>query len=281
MISAFFGAVSAGESLSEAEASQCLEVIFDGGVSDEDIAAFLVALAKKGETADEVVGFMRVLQAHAIGVELGGDCIDVCGTGGSGLSRFNVSTAVAFVLAAAGVPVAKHGNRGSRRPNGSFDLLEALGCSFELSAGQVRALFDATGLCFLYARTLHPAMKKVVRARQLAARRTIFNLAAPLSNPANPRYQVVGTPHAEGAALVAEILTKLDRERFMVAVGAPGIDEVSISGETLLIEGMNGKTSARTLNPVDLGIDPVPYEKILSKTRLYSRAYYAEMPPSP
>ena len=119
--------------MSESEASACLRVLLGGEVSDEQMAELLVALAEKGETADEVVGFCRVLQESAQPLTLTQDCMDACGTGGSGLSRFNVSTAVAFVAASAGIRIAKHGNRGSRRPNGSFDLLDALGCPFELA----------------------------------------------------------------------------------------------------------------------------------------------------
>ena len=169
-----------GESLTEQKAADCLRWILNGVVGDEDVAELLVALAEKGETADEIVGFCRALLEICVPVNLSSDSIDVCGTGGSGLSRFNVSTAVAFVLAAGGIRVAKHGNRGSRRPNGSFDLLDSLNCPFAFKAKQLAEIFERTGLCFIYARGYHPMMKAVVGARTLANRRTIFNMAAPL-----------------------------------------------------------------------------------------------------
>jgi len=195
-------------------------------------------------------------------LNLDADCIDVCGTGGSGLARFNVSTAVAFVLAADGIRVAKHGNRGSRRANGSFDLLDALHCPFRFPPGKLREVFDRTDLCFIYARHYHPFMKTVARARTLANRRTIFNIAAPLCNPSNPVFQVVGTPTIENAWLVAEVLQRLGRVKCQVVCGAPGIDEVSISGATEILTVSQDSVTKTTLTPADLGLQPLAYETI-------------------
>ena len=255
-------AARSGRDLTEAKASACLRAILEGGVPDRDIADLLIALSEKGETADEIVGFCRVLEDNAVNLRLPTECIDVCGTGGSGLNRFNVSTAVAFVLASDGIRVAKHGNRGSRRPNGSFDLLDALDCPFEIPVDQIEILFEETGLCFLYARQFHPLMKAVVGARRLADRRTIFNMAAPLCNPARPACQVVGTPTRDNAEVLAETLRRLGRQRSIVVSGAPGVDEVSVSGETALLDISQDALSQMSLSPSDLGIEPIEYTSI-------------------
>ncbi|MBT3346028.1 MAG: anthranilate phosphoribosyltransferase [Gemmatimonadetes bacterium] len=251
-----------GVSLTEDEAANCLRSILNGAVGDEPVAALLVALAEKGETADEIAGFCRVLLENRIPVDLDSDCIDVCGTGGSGLSRFNVSTAVAFILAADGVPVAKHGNRGSRRPNGSFDLLDALDCPFEFRSDRISELFERTGLCFIYARAYHPLMKAVAGARKLANRRTIFNMAAPLCNPAEPAFQVVGTPTIDNARVLAEVLQRLDRRKCLVVTGAPGVDEVSVSGPTDILDVTPDTVQVGSLLPSELGIVPCDYGSI-------------------
>lgn len=251
-----------GESLSEQEAANLLRFILSESVADEPLAEFLVAMSEKGETADEIVGFCRVLLENRVGLNLGSDCIDVCGTGGSGLSRFNVSTAVAFTLAADGVPVAKHGNRGSRRPNGSFDLLDALDCPFEFGPDDLTEVFNRTGLCLIYARAYHPVMKSVAGARKLANRRTIFNMAAPLCNPMEPAYQVVGTPTTENARVLADVLQRLGRRRCFVVTGSPGVDEVSVSGPTEILDVDPDGVRSSSLDPSDLGIELTDYSLI-------------------
>ena len=254
--------VRAGHSLSEEEATTLLRSILKESVGDDLLAEFLVALSEKGETADEIVGFCRALLEYRIPLDLSSDCIDVCGTGGSGLSRFNVSTAVAFILAADGVPVAKRGNRGSRRPNGSFDLLHALDCPFEFGPDHLSEIFDRTGLCFIYARAYHPVMKAVAGARKLANRRTIFNMATPLCNPAEPAYQVVGTSTSGNARVLAEVLQRLGRRRCFVVTGAPGIDEVSVSGPTEILDVARDRVQADSLDPTDLGTELHDYPSI-------------------
>lgn len=262
MLKEFYTKVSVGESLDEEQAADLLGWILKGSVGDEPLAEFLVALSEKGETADEIVGFCRTLLANEIPLELGAECIDVCGTGGSGLSRFNVSTAVAFILASDGVPVAKHGNRGSRRPNGSFDLLDALECPFEFGPDKLGKVFDDTGLCFIYARTYHPVMKTVAGARKLANRRTIFNMAAPLCNPAQPAFQVVGTPTGANAMVLAEVLQRLGRQRCLVVTGTPGIDEVSVSGPTEILDVRPDGVEHEFLKLTDLGLQVHDYSSI-------------------
>ena len=254
--------IQAGQMLSVDDAEQCLNMILEGDVPDEEIATLLIALGERGETADEILGFCKALLAKAHPLTISSNVIDLCGTGGSGLDRFNVSTTSAFVLAAGGVPVMKHGNKGSKKPNGSFDLLEKLGCNFDLEDARLVEVFEQTHVGFLFARKYHPVMKKVVAARQMANRRTIFNLSAPLCNPVNPQCQIVGTIDAGVGRHLVEVLRKLGRKRFLVVIGAPGIDEISISGETQVFEYHQGKVSEYTLSPSDFGIEAQDYDTI-------------------
>ena len=160
MISKYIDKLKEGESLQTDEAEQCLRVILESDLPDKQISELLIAFSEKGETADEILGFSRVLLARSKPVPLSSCVIDSCGTGGSGLNRFNVSTTAAFVLSAGGVPVVKHGNKGSKRPNGSFDLLEKLGCEFDFKDDRLEDIFKRTKVCFLFARTYHPVMKR-------------------------------------------------------------------------------------------------------------------------
>lgn len=195
-------------------------------------AALLKAWAARGETSLELFSAVQFLQKHAMRVPVTTPCFDLCGTGGSGLSRYNISTTVAFILAAAGIPVAKHGNRGSSRPNGSFDLLDHLGIPFDFSPQESAQLQQETGLCFLFARTHHPEVGKVAPYRKAAGGRTIFNLAGPLSNPARIKHQLIGTIDEATARVVAQALSLLESEGALVVWGTPGLDEISITGKT-------------------------------------------------
>lgn len=227
------------------QVGQVLGLLLDGAVVPADGAELLHRWTARGETAVELAALVEVMLARAVRVPIVGPCMDLCGTGGSELTRFNVSTTVAFVLAAAGVPVAKHGNRGSRRPNGSFDLLDALGVPFLLTPAQLAQVFDETGICFLFARALHPAVAAVAPLRKLVAGRTIFNLAGPLANPCRPTRQVVGVTREATAQVVAGALTLLGIERGIVVRGHPGLDEVSITGPSHVWDVSGGKTHHR------------------------------------
>lgn len=262
MISTYIDKIKTGESLRSDEAEQCLDTILEKNVLDGQIAELLIALSEKGESADEILGFSRALLAKSIPVPLPPNAIDACGTGGSGLNRFNVSTTAAFVLSAGGVPVIKHGNKGSKRPNGSFDLLEKLDCKFDFEDDLLQKVFARTKVCFLFARTYHPVMKKVVTARQMADRRTIFNLSAPLCNPANPQYQILGTIDVETGRKLAEVLRQLGRTRFLIVIGEPGIDEISISGPTHVFELAEGVIEEYDIKPSDFGIMEQDYNTI-------------------
>lgn len=262
MISEYIDKVKVGGSLQVSEAEQCLNTILEKDVPDQQIAELLIALSEKGESADEILGFSRALLAKSRLVPLTSNAIDSCGTGGSGLDRFNVSTTAAFVLSAGGVPVIKHGNKGSKRPNGSFDLLEKLDCEFDFEGDQLARIFARTKVCFLFARTYHLVMKKVVTARQMADRRTIFNLSAPLCNPANPQYQILGTIDVEMGRKLTEVLRQLGRTRFLIVIGEPGIDEISISGPTHVFEGVGDITKEYKITPSEFGITERDYSTI-------------------
>ncbi len=217
----------AGTSLTEPESQACLTEIFKGKVSTKECVALLNALAAKGESVSEIVGFAKSMREHAVPVQLTKATLDTCGTGGSGQARFNGSTAAAFVLAACGVPVAKHGNRGSHKPNGSFDFLEALNLTIDWTPQQQESIFQKTNLCFLFARAHHPAMKYVAEARKAIPTRTIFNLLGPLCNPASPAYQVIGTIGQEQGQKLAEAIQRLGIRRALISINPQGIDEFS------------------------------------------------------
>ena len=218
--------------MSAEETREALALLMSGTVSVDDGAALLETWATRGETPDELMAVVQTLLSRATGPITSRRCLDIVGTGGSGLTRYNISTTSAFALAAAGVPVAKHGNKGSSRPNGSFDLLEALGVPFNLPPAALDRLLSETGVCFLFARNLHPAMAAVAPMRRQCPRRTVFNLAGPLANPWRPCRQLIGCSRTHTAEVVAETATRLGLERALVVVGHPGIDEISVVGPT-------------------------------------------------
>ena len=264
-IAQYTDAVAAGNDLTADEARACADAVFASAATElEQAVALLQALAEKGEAASEVTGFARAILERATPAPDGvrGRGVDLAGTGGSGLARFNVSTAAAFTVAAVGTPVVKHGNRGSRQPNGSFDFLDALGVSYDAAPEAMARCFADTSLAFFFARAWHPAMAAVAPARQQVARRTIFNLAAPLCNPAQPPYQFMGASSVAAAELLIEVLTDLGRRRALVVCGAPGIDDLSISGPTEVFRLDAGTVRRETVSPEQFGIGAVPYDAL-------------------
>lgn len=242
--------------LSYDQAFELCEALVAGAYSDDVAARLLIALAENGESAAAIHGFVACLASHAERIPYEAPTMDVCGTGGTGLTRFNVSTTVAFLLAADGLCVAKHGNRGSRAPNGSFDLLERLGVPVDLGPQSVATCLQETGLGFIYARRFHPAMRRVAAARALAGRRTIFNLAGPLSNPTNVATQVVGVASSRDAKTIAEVLTLLGRRRGLALTGSSGMDDVDLTGPISI--HVAGETFAeRQLDPLTIGLPRV------------------------
>lgn len=253
------------EDLTSEEAESVLDQIMTGQCTDAQIASLLTALRMKGETVEELTGFARVMRRKAAPVQprtlvsaLGGTereaLIDTCGTGGDVSGSFNVSTATAFVVAGAGVRVAKHGNRSVSSQCGSADVVEALGVRIELQANRIARCIDEVGIGFLHAPLLHDAMKYVALARRQMGIRTIFNMLGPLTNPAGANTQVVGVYAANLTELLARVLGELGCTRALVVHGADGLDELTISGESKITEWKNGESSTYFVVPEDFGL---------------------------
>ncbi|MGA9179830.1 MAG: anthranilate phosphoribosyltransferase [Candidatus Acidiferrales bacterium] len=257
-----------GEDLSRKDAEAAMEDNLSGNADDVRIAAFLAALRFKGETVDEVVGFAKAMRRHAVAIFPPGSkrpdevIVDTCGTGGDGCGTFNVSTAAAFVVAGAGVRVAKHGNRSTSSRCGSADVLEALGVKVELGPERVAQAIETIGIGFLYAPAMHSATRHATPARRELRMRTVFNLLGPLTNPAGASAQVVGVYDGSLTELVARALGELGVLRAFVVHGADGLDEISISGETSVAELRDGAVRSFTVVPEDFGLRRAPLEAI-------------------
>jgi anthranilate phosphoribosyltransferase len=255
-----------GEDLSRADAQAAMEQILSGQASSEQIAALLIALRIKGETVDEVVGFALAMRRHATPIFPAGRkhphevIVDTCGTGGDARGTFNISTAVAFVVAGAGVRVAKHGNRSTGSRCGSADVLEALGVKIELPPERVAESIEQIGIGFLYAPAMHAATRYAIPARRELRVRTVFNLLGPLTNPVGASAQIVGVYDASLTEFVAQTLGELGVHRALVVHGADGLDEISISGETSIAELRDGAVRSYTVVPEDFGLRRAPLE---------------------
>jgi anthranilate phosphoribosyltransferase len=253
------------EDLDAAAAEEAMEVILSGQASTAQIAAFLVALRMKGETAGELIGFARAMRARASQVPAdlaGGPLLDTCGTGGDARGTFNISTIAAFVVAGAGVRVAKHGNRSISSRCGSADVLERLGVRVAVEPEQAARAIREVGIGFLFAPAFHPATRHAHAARLELKMRTIFNLLGPLTNPAGATAQLAGAPSEHAAGLIAEALAALGLERGFVVHGSDGLDEITITGPTLAYEIAKGQVTRRTLTPADFGVTPAPIEEL-------------------
>jgi anthranilate phosphoribosyltransferase len=251
--------IRAGEQLTRSEAAAAMEEILSGRAAEPQIVEFLAALREKGETEEEIVGFATVMRRHARpifpgGVPDGWRLVDTCGTGGDATGTFNVSTCAAFVVAGAGVRVAKHGNRSISSRCGSADVLEALGVDLMMAPERVAECIEKVGIGFLFAPALHTAMKHAMPARRRLGGRTVFNLLGPLTNPAGARVQVMGVFAADKVGLLAGALAKLGIERAFVVHGADGLDEISLSGETHVAEVNFGTVRNYTVTPEDFGL---------------------------
>lgn len=255
--------IVAGNDLNQKESFDTLETIFEGDVPEEKIITLLNELSKKGESISEITGFANSLSSRCIKVSGISDAIDTCGTGGSDLDRFNIGTTVSFILGSGGYPVAKHGNRGSKRPNGSFDLLEKLDVYFETSPEQEIEIFKKLGLVFLFARTHHPGMKFVGPARAKLGKRSIFNIIGPLCNPADVQYQMVGVSDKIVGKKIINVLKNLGRKRALVVYGEPGIDEFSVAGiSTYWLLDEDGSITEHVFNPTIVGVHHHDYKDV-------------------
>jgi anthranilate phosphoribosyltransferase len=248
--------------LEEAEAEAAFAAILDGSVPDEAIARFLTAMSERGETASEIAGAARAMRARMIPVSAPANAIDVCGTGGDGHHTLNVSTAVSLVVAACGVPVAKHGNRAASSKAGAADTLEALGLNLDRAAETAEDTLHDLGICFLFAARHHPSMGRIMPIRKALGRRTIFNLMGPLANPAGVRRQLVGIARPAYVPIYAEAIRRLGTDHSMVISGDEGLDELSLAGGNELAEVRDGEVLMRRANPADAGLPLAPVEAI-------------------
>lgn len=246
----------AGYDLSEDEAQDMMNAIMGGELTPAQIGGLLVALRIKKETVAEITGCARVMRERALKVELGGmDCMDTCGTGGDGSGTYNISTATAFVLAGAGVSVAKHGNRSMSSKCGSADVLEALGAKVDLNPEGVARCIRETGLGFMYAPAYHSAMKYAIGPRKELGVRTVFNMLGPLTNPAGARRQVLGVYDPDLTRPIAEVLGRLGAIRAMVVHGSDGLDELTVTGSTYVSElKEDGRVEDYEIHPEGLGL---------------------------
>lgn len=239
-----------------------------GQLPESVIEQYLLETHRRGESAEELLALVQVLREHRVTLPGHEDAFDTCGTGGSGLPRFNTSTCVAFVMAAGGVKVAKHGNRAASGRCGSFDLLEELGCRIELSPAQVDRTLSALGIGFLFARLYHPVLKSVAPIRQRLQVRTIFNSVGPLLNPCRVRRQLIGISQARLAPLFLDVFKSLGHERVGLVHGQDGLDEVTLTGPTSFFELRNGEISFRALKPETYGFSRVSLDALAGADRL-------------
>jgi anthranilate phosphoribosyltransferase len=252
--------------LTRIEAAAAMDAIMSGAATNAQIAAFLTALRMKGETVEELIGFAQVMRQKAVRIRTRGDevaaltgtdremLIDTCGTGGDAAGTFNVSTATAFVVAGAGLRVAKHGNRSVSSMCGSADVVETLGISLELTPQKVSRCIDEAGIGFLYAPLLHTAMKHVMAARREMGVRTVFNMLGPLTNPAGANAQVIGVYSPALTEPLARVLAELGTVRAFVVHGADGLDEISNTGESRVSEVREGMVRTFAVRPEDFGM---------------------------
>ena len=264
MIADAIKAVVAGADLSDAEVEAAMDAILDGEASPAQIAAFVVGLRMKGESASEIAAAARALRKHcdAIRPKVDGPLLDTCGTGGDGLHTFNISTAAAIVAASCGVAVAKHGNRAVSSKAGSADVLEALGVRIDLSPERVLQSIEDLGIGFMFAPSHHSAMRHAAPVRRELGVRTLFNLLGPLSNPASATHQVVGVYDPRRLEQLAQALGALGLTAAWVVHGQGGLDEVSPAGPTRVAQLAGGEVTCFDISPIDFGIAEVPVEAL-------------------
>ena len=247
------------ESLTEAEASEAFDEIMRGDATPVQIAGFIVALRMKGETVDELTGFARAARDMATPITVDGALLDTCGTGGDGLATFNISTLSAIVAAASGARVAKHGNRAASSMCGSADVLEQLGVKIDLGPDAVARCIEGAGIGFLFAPIFHPSFRFAGVPRRELGVRTVFNVLGPLCNPAGAKYQALGVADGNVAAKMADVLIRLGVERAIVFHAGDGMDELSVSGPSHVIE-IDGSRKEYELDPSDLGLAKAPVD---------------------
>ena len=248
--------VSARRNLTREDMSEIILEILEGKVTDAQIGAFLVALSMKGETVDEVLGAVGVMRDLSTKVEIDEpNLIDTCGTGGTGIGIFNVSTTSALVASSCGAKIAKHGNRSATRKSGSADLLEQAGVSLSLTPEQVASCIQEIGLGFMFAQAHHSAMRHVVGPRKEIGQKSIFNVLGPLTNPASAKRQVLGVYDKKWMTPIAEVLDELGSEHLLIVHSRDGLDEISLASPTYMTEMRDGKISEYEVSPEDFNFE--------------------------
>ncbi len=251
------------QALTEEEAHRAMGLIMDGEATPAQIAAFITALAVRGETVEEITGFARAIRERAVTICPRADhLVDIVGTGGDRLNTFNISTATAFVVAGAGGHVAKHGNRAASSRSGSADVLEALGINLDAPPDVVQECVEEIGFGFLFAPRFHPAFKHALGPRREIGIRTVFNILGPLTNPAGARRYLQGVPSLAHTEVMARVLAQLGAERAFVVHGQDGMDEISICAPTQVSEVADGTVRTYTLAPEELGFRRAPLEAL-------------------
>lgn len=256
MLKAYLKKIVEGNDLSFDEAHSAMEIIMSGEASTPQIASFITALRLKGETVDEVSAFASVMRQRAEKIETKcSDLVDTCGTGGDLAHTFNISTAAAFIAAGAGVVIAKHGNRAVSSSSGSADVLEALGVEIDIPPCFVGECIDDVGIGFIFAPSVHKAMKYAMEARREIGIRTVFNILGPLTNPASACAQLIGVFDVRFAELMARVLMNLGTRRAMIVHGTDGIDEISVSAETMVTELKDSRIFNYAIRPEEFGME--------------------------
>ncbi len=252
-----------GQSLTKDEAYGMMTTVMKGDATPAQIGGTMIALRLKGETVDEITGFAEAMRSFGNAVSTSReDLLDTCGTGGSGIHKFNISTASAVIAAAAGARVAKHGNRAMSGKAGSADVLEALGININLTAEQAASCLERTGITFMFAQQFHPALKHAAAPRRELGVRTIFNMLGPLANPANADRQLIGLYDRSRTATIAEVLSRLGLKRAMVVSSHDGLDEISISAPTQVSELRDGVVETYDITPEELGLRTLPLSEV-------------------
>ncbi|MDB4867039.1 MAG: trpD [Cohnella sp.] len=258
------GAIMEGRDLTRGEAFGIMTTIMQGEATPAQIGGIVMALRMKGETVDEITGFAEAMRSFSNRVTTENyDLLDTCGTGGSGIHKFNISTASAIIAAAAGARVAKHGNRAMSGKAGSADVLEALGVNIQLTAEQAALCLERNGICFMFAQLYHPALMHAGAPRRELGVRTIFNMLGPLANPANADRQLIGLYDRSRTATVASVLARLGLRRAMVVGSHDGLDEISLSAPTQVSELNNGEVTTYDITPEELGFAAVSLRDVL------------------
>ena len=267
MIREAIGQVVAGQNLTQDEAAQSMNEIMEGEATPAQIAAFITALRIKGETVDEITGMATTMRQKSLKVTTDGLLVDIVGTGGDGQNTINVSTAAALVAAAAGVKIAKHGNRAASSACGSADVLEASGVKVDLGPDGVKRCIEEVGFGFMFAQAFHPAMRHAGGPRREIGIRTVFNILGPLTNPASAHAQLLGVADPVVGDKMAQALGRLGIRRAMVVHGEEGLDEISISGPTTVWDLGDGAVRSYIVTPEDAGLSRAPTKAILGGSK--------------